>query len=273
MSSQSSPRAPAPGDAQAVFVQAAGYRLETRRFGASPAPLRVVLLHEGLGSVAAWRDFPVRLAEHLGESVLAYSRPGYGWSDDPPYPREADFMHREALEVLPALLRSVGIERPVLVGHSDGASIALIHAGSFAPGTPGAAAGVAVLAPHLFVEPVTVEEIAKVSAAFESSGLGPRLARYHRDPAATFHGWADAWLSPAFRQWRIEDEVARIRCPLLALQGRQDQYGSDEQIHRLLRLHPGARGLLLDDCRHSPHQEQPAAVLAALTGFVAGLGG
>src|SRR5690606_38885193 len=129
------------------FVEAAGFRLETCRFGPADAPLRVVLLHEGLGSVAAWRDFPARLAWHLGEPVLAYSRPGYGRSDQPPYPRAPDFMHREAREVLPSLLRALRIEHPVLVGHSDGASIALIHAGSFAPGTAGAAAGVAVLAP------------------------------------------------------------------------------------------------------------------------------
>ena len=159
----------------------------------------------------------------------------------------------------------------MLVGHSDGASIALIHAGTFGPETDGAAAGVAVLAPHLFVEEITVDEIAKVSNAFEPSGLAARLARYHRDPVGTFHGWADAWLSPAFRDWNIEDAVARIRCPLLAIQGRQDQYGTEEQIGRLLRLQPRARALLLEDCRHVPQQEQPLAVLAALTGFLAGL--
>src|SRR5690606_2022074 len=200
------------------FIEAAGYRLETCRYGPDHVPLRVVLLHEGLGSVAAWRAVPARLAEQLGAPVLAYSRPGYGESDDPPDPRQPDFMHREAREVLPSLLRATGIERPVLVGHSDGASIALIHAGAFGPGMPGAALGVAVLAPHLFVEEVTVAEIAKVRNAFEPSGLASRLARYHRDPDATFHGWANAWLSPSFRDWNIEDSVATIRCPLLAIQ-------------------------------------------------------
>jgi pimeloyl-ACP methyl ester carboxylesterase len=269
--SQPDTRNPSAIEAHPRFVEAAGYRLETCCYGSPDAPLRIVLLHEGLGSVAAWRDFPVRLAEQLGEPVLAYSRPGYGQSDAPRYPRSSEFMHHEAREVLPSLLGTLGIAHPVLVGHSDGASIALIHAGTFGPETDGAAAGVAVLAPHLFVEEITVDEIAKVSNAFEPSALAARLARYHRDPVGTFHGWAHAWLSPAFRDWNIEDAVARIRCPLLAIQGRQDQYGTEEQIRRLLRLQPSARALLLEDCRHVPHQEQPLAVLAALTGFLAGL--
>ena len=131
--------------------------------------------------------------------------------------------------------------------------------------------GVAVLAPHLFVERVTLDEIGKVAASFDTSGLAARLSRYHRDPAGTFRSWADAWLSPAFLAWNIEDRVAAIRCPLLAIQGRDDQYGTSLQIERIGQLLPHARTLLLDGCRHSPHQDQPAAVLAALTGFVAGL--
>ena len=234
-----------------------------------------MLLHEGLGSVALWRDFPARLAAQLDEPVLAYSRAGYGQSSLPDGPRDARFMHHEAQVVLPALLQAFDIAQPILVGHSDGASIALIHAGTRAPVAPADAArpaGVAVLAPHLFVEPVTVDEIARVRDGFEASGLGPRLARYHRDPASTFHSWADAWLSDAFRSWNIEAEVAAIACPLLAIQGEDDQYGSALQIERLVQLRPHAKALMLPGCRHSPHAEQPAVVLAALTGFVAGLG-
>jgi pimeloyl-ACP methyl ester carboxylesterase len=256
-------------------VTVAGCRLETCRFGPRSAPVRIVLLHEGLGSVALWRDFPARLAAQLDEPVLAYSRAGYGQSSLPDGPREARFMHHEAQVVLPALLQAFDIARPILIGHSDGASIALIHAGSMAPAALADApppAGVAVLAPHLFVEPVTLGEIARVRDGFEASGLGPRLARYHRDPARTFHSWADAWLSDAFRQWNIEAEVAAIACPLLAIQGEDDQYGSALQIERLLQLRPHAKALMLPGCRHSPHAEQPAVVLAALAGFVAGLG-
>jgi pimeloyl-ACP methyl ester carboxylesterase len=254
-------------------VTVAGYRLETCRFGSRARPLRVVLLHEGLGSVALWRDFPARLAARLDEPVLAYSRVGYGQSSLPQEPRGVDFMHHEARVVLPGLLQALDIPNPILIGHSDGASIALILAGSTqAPSSVNTRpAGVAVLAPHLFVEPVTVREIAKVRDEFEASGLGERLARYHRDPAATFRSWADAWLSQAFLHWNIEAQVAAIDCPLLAIQGEDDQYGTPQQIERLVRLSPQAKALMLPDCRHSPHAEQPDVVLAALTGFVAGL--
>ena len=256
-------------------VVVARHRLETCRFGPVSAPLRVVLLHEGLGSVALWRDFPRHLAAQLDEPVLAYSRAGYGQSSLPDEPRDTRFMHHEAQVVLPALLQAFDVVQPILVGHSDGASIALIHAGSPPAALPAFAvrpAGVAVLAPHLFVEPVTVAEIAQVRDGFEASGLGPRLARYHRDPARTFHSWAAAWLSDDFRDWNIEAEAAAVACPLLAIQGEEDQYGTALQIERLVQLNRRAKALMLPACRHSPHAEQPAVVLAALTGFVAGLG-
>jgi pimeloyl-ACP methyl ester carboxylesterase len=287
--SQSKPARVAPPAAQCAQVPeigpvrrdvvVAGSRLETCRFGPPHLPLRVVLLHEGLGSVAAWRDFPLRLARQIGEPVLAYSRVGYGDSAALPGVRDMAFMHHEAQVVLPALLSSLGIAQPILVGHSDGASIALIHAGSFdGRALPGGGdmpeprpLGIAVLAPHLFVEAVTIDEIAKVDAAFDESGLAARLSRYHRDPVATFRSWSGAWLSKPFLQWNIEDRVAAIRCPLLAIQGRQDQYGTARQVERIGQLQPRAKTLLLDDCRHSPHQDQPIAVLAALTGFIAGL--
>ncbi len=260
-------------------VEAGGYRLETCRFGAPDQPLRVVLLHEGLGSVAAWKEFPALLAARIAEPVLAYSRVGYGQSSPPPRaPRTIRFMHDEALDVLPALLQAFAVQQPILVGHSDGASIALIHAGiaarsgQAAGGRRSAATlGVAVLAPHLFVEPVTVEEIAKVQRGFKAADLASRLSRYHRDPAATFHSWAGVWLSTPFLDWNIEAEVAAITCPLIAIQGREDQYGTALQIERIAALRPQAKTMMLPDCRHSPHQEQPELVLAALTGFIAGL--
>ena len=266
-------------------VDAVGHRLETRRFGPPEMPLRVVLLHEGLGSVSAWRDFPARLARRIGEPVLAYSRPGYGQSSMLRGTRGPDFMHREAQVVLPALLQAFGIRQPILIGHSDGASIALIYAGCCGrtarpdaaraptPAVPplGACRGVAVMAPHLFVEDITVAEIARISGGFEAGGLADRLGRYHRDPTATFRSWADAWLSPAFRPWNIEPEAGGISCPLLAIQGEDDQYATARQIGRLAELHPRAKTLMLPDCRHSPHLDQPDVVLAALTGFLAGL--
>ncbi len=259
----------------------AGCRLETCRFGSGDRPLRVVLLHEGLGSVAAWRDFPARLAQLLDEPVMAYSRAGYGQSEAVAAARDPEFMHHEARVVLPALLQALGIGRPILVGHSDGASIALINAGrlaDFAPGAGrGAAApqplGIAVMAPHLFVEQITVDEIAKVAAGFDASGLAQRLSRYHRDPVASFRSWADVWLSEPFLQWNIEACVAAIRCPILAIQGQDDQYGTRLQVDRLARLAPQSEVLMLADCRHSPHQEQPAAVLSALAEFVGDLPG
>ena len=188
-------------------------------------------------------------------------------------------MHTEGQIVLPMLLGAFAIDRPILIGHSEGASIALIHAGTF-NGTPIPECGdvsileplgVAVMAPHLFVERATVSEIARVNADFGTSGLSARLARHHRDPSSTFRNWADLWLSTEFQDWNIENQVATIRCPLLAIQGQDDQYGSALQIDRLANLCPHAKTLLLPDCRHSPHRDQPAAVLAALTGFIAGL--
>lgn len=258
----------------------AGCRLETCRFGSSDRLLRVVLLHEGLGSVAAWRDFPARLAHVLDEPVMAYSRAGYGQSEAVAAARDRAFMHHEARVLLPALLQALGIERPILVGHSDGASIALIYAGSLADSASTSRdapapqpLGIAVMAPHLFVEQITVDEIAKVAAGFDASGLAQRLSRYHRDPVASFRSWADVWLSAPFRQWNIEACVAAIRCPVLAIQGRDDQYGTRLQVDRIAQLAPQAKILMLSDCRHSPHQEQPAAVLSALIGFIAGLPG
>lgn len=226
----------------------------------------MVFLHEGLGSVAMWKDFPDELCRYLRMRGLVYSRPGYGRST--PRARDdhwdVDFMHRQANEVLPTLLHALNIRRPWLFGHSDGGSIALIYAAS----RPDELAGAIVLAPHLFVEEISVTSIQKAREAYLHQGLRDKLARYHDDVDSAFFGWNDVWLSARFRDWDITGDIRAIRCPLLAVQGRQDEYGSLEQIHRIRRHHAGASLLELDDCGHSPHRDQPSSLMAALKSFV-----
>lgn len=243
-------------------------RIDYEWVGTAPAGAPVlVFLHEGLGSVAMWRDFPVRLCNAAGVRGLVYSRPGYGRST----PRAAgerwgpDFMHRQARELLPALLRELRVERPWLFGHSDGGSIALLHAAAF----PQALQGAIVLAPHILVEEVSVASIAKAREAYLTTDLKQRLGRYHDDADSAFWGWNDIWLAPEFRDWSIEEEIRAITCPLLAIQGLDDEYGTLEQIRGIARRVPQARLLELPDCGHSPHKDQPEAVIAAVKEFVA----
>jgi pimeloyl-ACP methyl ester carboxylesterase len=233
------------------------------------APL-VVFLHEGLGSVAMWKDFPQRLCDAAGVRGLVYSRPGYGRST-PRSTGEAwapDFMHRQAFEVLPALLAALGIdaerEPPWLFGHSDGGSIALLHAARY----PERVAGLVVLAPHILVEDVSVTSIAQAREAYLGTDLRERLARYHDDPDSAFWGWNDIWLHPGFRAWSIADELGTITCPLLAVQGVDDEYGTLEQIRGIARRVPHTRLLELDDCAHSPHRDQPDALIDAVVEFM-----
>lgn len=227
----------------------------------------MVFLHEGLGSVALWKDFPDQLCAALGLRGLVYSRPAYGHST----PRAAnehwtpDFMHRQAREVLPALLGALGIQRPWLFGHSDGGSIALLHAAMF----PDAVRGAIVLAPHLFVEALSVTSIAEAKVAYEHQGLRERLSRYHADVDSAFYGWNDIWLSPTFRDWNIERELDAIRCPLLAIQGEDDEYGTLQQITSIRDRLPATTLLALPACGHSPHRDQPQAVIDAVGRFIA----
>lgn len=249
------------------LVQAGGHQLEIRRYHPAHAPdpgPTLVMLHEGLGSVAMWRDFPQRLAEATGCETLAYSRFGYGSSDRLQGARAVDFMHREAQETLPQLLAALEIERPIVFGHSDGASIALIHAGSGF-----AVSGLIVLAPHLFVEDLSIASITAAKRAYETTDLRERLRRYHDDVDGAFRGWNDIWLDPAFRTWNIEAYLPKIRCPLLAMQGEDDEYGTPRQVRRIAELVPQADVVLLQDCRHSPHRDQPQAVLEASLRLVA----
>jgi len=244
---------------------AAGRRLEYRwiaptRPGASP----LVFLHEGLGSAALWRDFPERLAARTGAGALVYSRYGFGASDPLREPRAPDYLEREALDALPEVLTQRGIEDPVLVGHSDGATIALIHA---ARGHP--VRGVVLEAPHVFVEDVTIASIAAAREAYATTDLRPRLARYHDDVEGAFRGWNDIWLDPRFRDWSIEPYLAAITCPTLVIQGADDEYGTPAQLDAIAAQLGGAvETLLLPDCKHSPHRDQPEATLAAMARFV-----
>ncbi|HTQ79831.1 MAG TPA: alpha/beta hydrolase [Thermoanaerobaculia bacterium] len=225
----------------------------------------MVFLHEGLGSVAAWRDFPDRVAAELGCRALVYSRRGYGSSEPVAGPRPVRFMHEEALEVLPAVLAHFGLGRVALFGHSDGASIALIYSGSHPEGV----AGLVLLAPHVFVEPVCLESIARLAAAYESTDLARRLGRYHEHTDAMFRAWADVWLRPEFALWNIEEVLPAVTAPVLVVQGEDDEYGTLRQVEAITRQVGGrAEALLLPGAGHSSHRDRPAEVLAATTRFL-----
>jgi pimeloyl-ACP methyl ester carboxylesterase len=227
------------------------------------------MLHEGLGSAAMWKDFPQQLANATGARVIAYSRFGYGESEPVAAPYQALEMHEhEALEVLPVVLQELGIGKPVLFGHSDGASIALINAGS----APEPVAAVIALAPHVFVEDICITSIEKARMQFQSTDLPQRLSRYHRDSAEAFWLWNNVWLDPAFRAWNIERHLGAIRCPLLAVQGYDDEYGTMEQLERVSRGAPQTTLLRLSACGHSPHRDQPAAVLQATAALLRQIG-
>lgn len=233
------------------------------------APL-VVFLHEGLGSVSMWREFPQQLCAAAGARGLVYSRPGYGGSAtlQPEPGWTAAFMHEQAHELLPALLQALDIDtlhdRPWLLGHSDGGSIALLYAARY----PQQIAGAVLLAPHILVEDLSVASIEAARVAYESTGLRERLARHHDDVDLAFRRWNRIWLAPAFRAWSIEAEIAAVRCPLLAVQGLDDEYGTLAQIRGIAARVPGTELLELPDCRHSPHRDQPAALIAAATRFL-----
>lgn len=252
------------------YVNVQGRRLEVQRFpGRSRRASELVFLHEGLGSVSHWKDFPARVANATGSPVTVYSRYGCGNSDLLTEPRDVTYMHGEALHALPDLLAQLHIENPILVGHSDGASIALIYAGA-----QDHVRGLVLLAPHVFVEDLSVASIAKAKTSFETTNLPEKLARHHRDAARTFWGWNDIWLHPDFRRWNIEAFLPRITCPILAIQGLDDQYGTMAQVKTIARKSGGPVEILpLSECRHSPQRDQAEAVLAAIAGFVERAGG
>jgi pimeloyl-ACP methyl ester carboxylesterase len=248
-----------------TFIDVAGKRLEARRIAGPPGRPTIVFLHEGLGSVSAWRDFPDRLAREMACPALVYSRAGYGHSSPAHLPRAPDFMHVEARSVLPALLAAEGVEQPILFGHSDGASIALLYAA-----LPGSRVRALVLeAPHVLVEQVCAGAIADVRREYSRSDLRDRLARHHADPDAAFYGWADAWLRPEFRRWNIEDALPHVRAPALVIQGDRDEYGTIAQVEAIERGSGGpVERLWLPGVGHRPHRERPDEILTAAVRFL-----
>ena len=265
-------------------------RIEYAWLDAAPADAPVmVFLHEGLGSLAMWRDYPAQLCAAARCRGLVYSRPGYGQSQPLPHPWGADFMHVQAYEVLPALLTALGLASPgeavsappfkadaprsapplILFGHSDGASIALLFAARY-PGWP---AAVVAVAPHLFVEDKTLSAIAGLQARQVQQPLLARLARYHRDPDAVFAAWSRAWLAPEFAAWAIADTIATLCCPVLGVQGVDDEYGTMHQLHALRELAGPTRLLELAACGHSPHRDQPDALTTGVCDFLTFLQG
>lgn len=227
----------------------------------------IVMLHEGLGSVAHWKDFPFLLADATGAGIFLYSRYGHGSSDPLREPRPVSYMHHEAQVVLPRILKQAAIEHPVLLGHSDGASIAILYAAMFS----GSPAGLILEAPHVFVEDITVSSIAQARVLYQETGLPQKLARYHAHADSLFWGWNNIWLDPAFRAWNIESCLDLIRCPVLVLQGAQDEYGTAKQVEAIQRRIPSASAILLEDCKHAPHRDRPQATLAAITQFFGAL--
>ena len=250
-----------------------GVALEIALFGPPPhphGPPVIVLLHEGLGCVALWRDFPARLAALTAAPVLAWSRRGYGASDPADLPRPLDYMTREAEDGLPALLGWLDAPSFVLAGHSDGASIAALYAGNRADDR---LAGIVLIAPHFFTEEAGLASIAEARTAYQTTDLAAKLGKYHADADACFYGWNDAWLDPEFKKWNIEACLPGIRVPLLFVQGAEDQYGSLAQLETIRQnCSAPVTETILPDCRHSPHIEQPEVLLNAFQEFLQGLG-
>ena len=246
-----------------------GDRLEVARYGPSPemAPT-LIFLHEGLGCTEMWRDFPARLATATGCGALVYSRLGYGLSDPCPLPRPVSFMHDEGLQGLPALLDAAGVKQCILIGHSDGGSIAIIYAG----GTPASPLrGLITEAAHVFCEKVTLDSIRKAREEFKRGDLQAKLEKFHGpNTDCAFWGWNGAWLNPDFINWNIEQYLSGIRVPILSIQGEDDQYGTLAQIEAIAgQAGTGAETLILKNCRHSPHHQQEAKTFKAMQNFIA----
>jgi pimeloyl-ACP methyl ester carboxylesterase len=257
------------------FLTVCGRRLEVVRIpGRLAHAPELVFLHEGLGSVSLWKKFPARVAEATGCPVTVYSRYGSGNSDLLEEARPVTYMHDEALHVLPELLAQLRIENPILIGHSDGASIALIFAGTRNDRANDLVRGLVLLAPHVFVEDLSVASIAEAKMRFETSDFAEKLGRHHRDAARTFWGWNNIWLHPDFRRWNIEEYLPRITCPVLVIQGHDDEYGTMAQVAAISTQVAGpVEALALPDCRHSAHRDQPDAVLEEIVEFVKKVGG
>jgi pimeloyl-ACP methyl ester carboxylesterase len=247
------------GDA---MIEVRGLELESEWHGPRTGPV-LVFLHEGLGSAGLWRGFPEKLKQATGLGAFVYSRAGYGKSDAVPLPRPVRYMHDEA-ELLPEVLRAAGVADPILVGHSDGASIAILYAGAGGP-----ARALILEAPHVFTEHEGLRSIEAARDAYLRGGLRDRLARWHQDVDSAFWGWNGPWLNPEFRKWNIEESLPRIRAPILVVQGEDDEYGTQKQIDA---IRSGAAGpvetVLLPGCGHSPHRDKPEETLRAMSDFL-----
>ena len=250
------------------MIQVDGRPVECEYVAGDPTLPVLVFLHEGLGSIDLWRGLPGEIAAAAGgPATLTYARHGHGASGPANMPRSVTYMHHEADTVLPDLLDALAIERPILVGHSDGASIALLYAGAGHP-----VAGLVCLAPHVFVESESIAGIEQARQMFASTDMAERMGRYHNDPVATFRGWNDVWLSDEFRAWNIVGRLAGITAPVLAIQGVDDQYGTLAQLDAIESGVSGAFDrVVLDGVGHSPHTEAAAEVVAAIATFVTGL--
>jgi pimeloyl-ACP methyl ester carboxylesterase len=254
--------------ADSGFLELGAQRLEYRMIGPRPdAAPTLVLLHEGLGSVGLWGDFPDRLQTATGLGVFVYSRAGYGQSSSVKLPRPLSYMHDEARETLPRLLDAIGFQRGLLVGHSDGASIAAIYAGSHQDHR---VSGLVLIAPHFIVEDVTIASIAEFRKAYDTTDLRARMSRWHADVDATAHGWSDVWLKGDFRKWDLTEFLAYIRVPMLIVQGEDDQYGTVRQIEIAQQeCYCPVEVALLPNVKHSPPREALEATLKAIADFVA----
>ena len=244
-----------------MLLSIRGKKIEAQHIGRSGG-LTLVFLHEGLGSSGLWRDFPQRVAQATGLAAFVYSRAGYGQSDRAPMPRPVRYMHDEA-QLLPEVLAAAKIDDPVLVGHSDGASISIIYAGS-----GGKARALVLEAPHVFAEEMGLRSIARARDAYESGGLRTRLAKHHQDVDAAFWGWNRPWLDPEFRKWNLEEFLPRIAAPILVVQGEQDEYGTHAQVAAIERGARDVEVLMLPHCGHSPHRDQAEATLRGIAAFV-----
>jgi pimeloyl-ACP methyl ester carboxylesterase len=224
----------------------------------------IVMLHEGLGSIALWKDFPAQVAARTGCGVLVYSRYGHGNSDKLMEKRPVRFMHREGEVVVPELLAKLGIVKLILIGHSDGGSISLIFAGKY----PDAVSALILEAPHVFVEDLSIASISQAKTAYETTDFPQRLGRYHANVDATFWGWNDIWLDPAFRSWNIEEYMPQITCPVLCIQGEEDEYGTIAQVEAIRAVAPQTQIAMLPSCKHSPHRDQTVKTLELVAEFV-----
>jgi pimeloyl-ACP methyl ester carboxylesterase len=250
-----------------TVIELDGLSIESAWFGPAPSEApTIVMMHEGLGSVSTWRDFPERLAKATRSGVLVFSRIGYGRSSDATLPRPLDYLHREATEILPKILAKIGFQRGILLGHSDGGSIAAIYAGSVQDHR---VRGLVLIEPHFFVEEMNLEAIRQIAKDFETTGLRARLQRHHNDADKTFRGWLNMWLDPRFKSFDIADELRHIRVPVLIVKGENDPYGSIAQIRVAENeCYCPVESTVIPNARHSPHHEQPEQTLESIASFV-----